>query len=418
MNLEPICPIIWNMSINSVTASIHDIGSIMDILVHLLGELDECDNPIDEIMDLILLFKEDEDEDNDIWDAWEHCVECIVTDNQKAVEPSPLDLIAPRIQAMRDCFQPAQRTPEWYAFRWNMLSASNAYKALGTQASINQLIYEKCKPLLNPNEVSEPVSVNTESPLHWGQKYEPVTVQLYEHKHGTTIEMFGCLQHPLHSFIGASPDGLISDPSSPLYGRLIEIKNVVSREINGVPKPEYFVQMQLQMEVCDLDVCDFVETKFTEFESMDAFLAEDDTKEKGEKGKEKGAMIQFVHQIDGTVVYEYHPIDGELTLDSLKVWGETSVNEYEMRGYMFVKRIFWKLDVYSCVTVKRDREWFRAHLPKLEKVWNIIKAERETGYEHRAPKKREASNNPVAPRKKTFVDSFTGAGCLLVKKLN
>jgi hypothetical protein len=42
---------------------------------------------------------------------------------------------------------------------------------------------------------------------------------------------------------------------------MLEIKNVVSREITGIPKPEYYVQMQLQMEVCDLEECDFLETK-------------------------------------------------------------------------------------------------------------------------------------------------------------
>ena len=46
------------------------------------------------------------------------------------------------------------------------------------------------------------------------------------------------------------------------YGRLVEIKNIVNREITGIPKKEYWVQMQLQMEVTDLDECDFLETRF------------------------------------------------------------------------------------------------------------------------------------------------------------
>ena len=49
-----------------------------------------------------------------------------------------------------DLTQPAQRTPEWYAFRRNLITASNAYKAFESQSSRNQLIYEKCQPL-NPN---------------------------------------------------------------------------------------------------------------------------------------------------------------------------------------------------------------------------------------------------------------------------
>ena len=45
---------------------------------------------------------------------------------------------------------------------------------------------------------------------------------------------------------------------------MVEIKNVVSREITGIPVTKYWIQTQIQMEVCDLEECDFVETKFKE----------------------------------------------------------------------------------------------------------------------------------------------------------
>ena len=35
-------------------------------------------------------------------------------------------------------------------------------------------------------------------------------------------------------------------------------------KLDGIPKKEYWIQMQLQMEVCDLDECDFLETRFIE----------------------------------------------------------------------------------------------------------------------------------------------------------
>ena len=43
--------------------------------------------------------------------------------------------------------QPIQRTEEWYNFRHNLITASNAYKAFDSQSMKNQLIYEKCQPL-------------------------------------------------------------------------------------------------------------------------------------------------------------------------------------------------------------------------------------------------------------------------------
>ena len=46
---------------------------------------------------------------------------------------------------------------------------------------------------------------------------------------------------------------------------MLEIKNIVNREITGIPKNEYWIQTQIQMETCDLSFCDFVETRIKEF---------------------------------------------------------------------------------------------------------------------------------------------------------
>ena len=66
-----------------------------------------------------------------------------------------------------------------------------------------------------------------------------------------------------------------------LFGRMLEIKNVVSREITGIPKMEYWIQMQIQMEVCKLNECDFLETKFVEYANYDDFINDHNTKYKG-----------------------------------------------------------------------------------------------------------------------------------------
>ena len=43
---------------------------------------------------------------------------------------------------------------------------------------------------------------------------------------------------------------------------MLSARCLSERIITGIPKKEYWTQMQLQMEVCDLDKCDFLETKF------------------------------------------------------------------------------------------------------------------------------------------------------------
>jgi len=312
-----------------------------------------------------------------------------------------INIIEQKIQRLRTAPQPVQRTPEWYQFRWNLITASNAWKAFETQNTINQLIYEKCQPLkdisLEPSD-EEVKMVNTNSPLHWGQKYEPLSVMMYEHNYNSKVEDFGCIQHSIYKFIGASPDGIIVKSDTGRYGRMLEIKNIVNREINGIPKKEYWVQMQLQMEVCDLDECDFLETKFTEYPDyqsyrndsiISVFNGEDfNSYVTAKDGSYKGIIVHF-HTSNGSPHYEYMPLN-LWTPDDISNWEDSIVQKYEAEPYKytFLKFIYWKLEKLSCVLVLRNKEWFKNNIGQLEKVWKIIEEERITGYEHRAPTKR------------------------------
>ena len=345
----------------------------------------------------------------------EPCITTYLHDNKD------INLIEAKIQKLRDIPQPVQRTQEWYQFRWNLITASNAYKAFGTQATINQLIYEKCQPLkTNNDEDTEIKMVNTNTPLHWGQKYEPLTVLIYEHEYKTKVEDFGCIQHPIYKFIGASPDGIIIEKDSSRYGRMLEIKNVVSRDITGIPKKEYWVQMQLQMEVCDLDECDFLETKFTEYPDSQSYnddLNEDNIKFDGNNtcltkdGKQKGIIIYF-HTKEGNPFYIYKPLD-LIHSEQIQEWEEETVALYQSvkYNYTFMKFIYWKIEVLSCVLVLRNKEWFKNSVVQLENVWKIIEKERITGYTHRAPNKKI--------KKDTISSSVNkeSTGCLLINKI-
>ena len=94
--------------------------------------------------------------------------------------------------------QPEQRTSEWYYFRQNLITASNAWKALKSQATINQLIVEKCKQI----DISKYDSINTATPMHHGNKYEELSIMFYENKYKTKIKDYGCIKHDKYDFIG------------------------------------------------------------------------------------------------------------------------------------------------------------------------------------------------------------------------
>lgn len=308
----------------------------------------------------------------------------VQTDLTQKEEPRIMALttqqIAQQIVYLESKPQPTQRTEEWYVFRHNLITASNAYKAFESQSAKNQLIYEKCKPIVYGKQ-----HVSVTSPLHWGQKYEPISVLYYEHTYKTTIKDFGCIQHDKYPFLGASPDGINVDPTTSYYGRMLEIKNPVSREITGIPKKEYWVQMQLQMETCNLDECDFLETKFVEYENEDAFQ-EDGTFLKSAKNELKGVMMYFSDN-ENSPRYVYKP----LTMDDkeFQVWEAEMIELYENdKNMTWIKNNYWKLQQVSCILVKRDRPWFESHISELSSLWDIVETERASGYEHRAPKSR------------------------------
>jgi putative phage-type endonuclease len=287
--------------------------------------------------------------------------------------------------------QPTQRTPAWYEFRHNLITASNAWKAFESQAQINSLIYEKCQPMKTFETDERAQSVNINSSLHWGQKYEPLSVLLYEKENNVAVEDFGCIQHDTYSFLGASPDGIITDPSSPKFGRMLEIKNVVSREITGIPKKEYWVQMQLQMEVCNLDECDFLETKFMEYENLDQMLAEPNPQIK------RGIIMYFLNE-EGRPHYIYKILDN-FDKTKIQAWEESMIESHQVCDHetgnykmSWLHNYYWRCEVYSCVYIQRDRPWFLSNIGQLANVWSIIEKERETGHEHRAPKRRVAKD--------------------------
>ena len=293
-----------------------------------------------------------------------------------------------------------QRTQEWYEIRQNCFSASNLWKILDSPAQLNSLIYEKCNREVNPKKTRE-IS-NIKSPLHWGIKYEAVSMQIYEHKHpGIRVKTdYGCILHEYYAFIGASPDGIVI--SGEKTGRMIEVKNIYNREITGIPLEEYWVQMQIQMETCD-----FLETRIQEYETEEAFYND-------VLAEYKGVILFFLPKPTTTYLdmnearnpspfFEYMPLYISLEKTSIDKWIE-EIQEKHQTTHILYDKSYWKLDEYSCIVVDRNPEWFHAILPKIEEAWKVVVKERENGFEHRAPKSRSKRINHTSDGSKKSED--------------
>jgi hypothetical protein len=205
---------------------------------------------------------------------------------------------------------------------------------------------------------------------------------LYETLFSAKVEEFGCIQHTEYPFIGASPDGIVTNIESDRYGRMIEIKNIVNREITGIPKEEYWIQTQIQMETCGLEECDFLETKFLEYNDTDSFYAD-------EEHDYKGVILHFVriNSFENTEpIYKYMPISVKPDKEMVDDWIQQSKEELRKDGLALFNTIYWYLEEMSCVLIKRNSAWFSAAIPHIQRTWEIIQTEKVTGYEHRASK--------------------------------
>ena len=316
---------------------------------------------------------------------------CFIQRSQKSscvYEVYDKEEISQRLVSLTNMIQPKQKTIEWYQYRNNLITASNMYKVFGSIASQNSLIFEKCKIAETQEKSQFPMTEHKPggSAMHWGIKYEAISLLFYEKKYNTTVSEFGCLPHQTISHIGASPDGINSKRDNPRYGRMLEIKNTVSREITGIPKNEYWIQMQIQMEVCDLYECDFMETKFNECSESEYYTREET----------KGIIIQFTNPV--TYRHSYHYLDIIMEKEQCE---ETNNYHREEIGRIVAERqsgetgadivtvIYYYLYTWSCVLVQRNKMWFMHSKPKIEQLWNTIQLEKKTGFSHRAPKPRK-----------------------------
>lgn len=194
---------------------------------------------------------------------------------------------------------PAQRSKEWFDMRNSCVSASDSGCVLGDNQHEPQYMMYLKKLTSRPHDPSRA--------CYHGTKLEKVATMIYEFRNNTIVEEFGLVKHPTISFLGASPDGICGKycldgkTLSDRVGTMLEIKCPISRKINDDDPFEdiiyYERQVQQQLEVCDLDVCDFWQCQIEEYKTRADFIADTDKKceyKSKETGNEKGCLIQLL----------------------------------------------------------------------------------------------------------------------------
>ena len=273
----------------------------------------------------------------------------------------------------------SQKSSTWLETRHSMITASDVHKCLSSEAQRNSLIRDKIHP--------KPVQVSSSS-LEHGNLFESVARRFYEIlRQCESVEEYGCIRHADIPFIGASPDGAVTDSNSFCYGRLLEIKVPKSRELciheRYIPIA-YWEQMQIQMEVTGLPCCDYLECKVGIFETQKEY--EEDS---SSSTLCKGLLLHFRSTSTGSDLYDVwiHQIDKKEDYDAFLLRKETEMRE--KGSIVLIKILFWKVESYFLATVPRDIVWFKeVAFPRVKSTWMDIEEGRKDPNKVVATKKR------------------------------
>ena len=271
-----------------------------------------------------------------------------------------------KVNSLKELDLPDQRTPEWYEMRKNKLTASSFADALGKGhfKTRNQSLLDKIIDTpFEPNPITE-----------WGVKYEEVATRFYEYLTGATIYEFGLIPHPDFPAFGASPDG-ICDINSPLeyIGRMLEIKCPPKRKFTKSVPPHYMMQMQGQLEVCDLVECDFLQVKLEEYIDYNDYKS--DILENSDKfgftkdNLPKGYTITYTEESNlNKLNYLYCPLFSSNSM--IEIWKEEKMNYLKNNNLKFNEEKYWKITRYECTLVTRNKEWWKENV---ENIYNYYK---------------------------------------------
>lgn len=341
--------------------------------------------------------------DKCLFRKWDKELDLVEVTTKSIKVPEEYQQVENQFQKLFNTPQPEQRTPEWYKFRYNRITASDIATALDENPyePVEGFISKKCDP-------NFPFYDNKH--VFHGKKYEPIATMIYEHIYNNKVTEFGCLPSDKVTFLGASPDGICSKSTldnkfSNLVGRMLEIKCPTTREIKtkgltdgGICPHYYYCQVQVQLECCDLEHCDFWQCQLIEYENRNDWLLDTKYSDKHtignnaekitvEKLIQKGCILQFLPkkfepEFDGDLhVWKskyIYPHTLMLDNDDYDKWVLDNISNFKElypelnKDYYFDRVIYWKMKKSHNVVIARDRTWFKKSLPLLQKSWSMI----------------------------------------------
>lgn len=255
-----------------------------------------------------------------------------------------------------------QRTEAWYLDAAGLLSASQFSIILKPGRTRALVVVQKA--VAEPPDVGNRrtvVSTADLNPFTWGIRFEPVVKQIYEHMTQSKLAELGRLKHSVDPRLAASPDGLVIEGPVERFGRFVEFKAPVTRTILDKVPEEYMAQMQIQMEVGNVEECDYLEVKFhSQYGKKDGHPIPDPL-------PPYYGVIHFIThtETDEPIRYDYSPLHTMTYVSSLQP------NE------QLAEVIPWWSNQWFLKTVGRSRAWFSSVQPAIQNFWIDVERARQ-----------------------------------------
>ena len=300
-----------------------------------------------------------------------------------------------KLKGLKELELPEQRSPEWYEMRKDKLTASSLASAIGKChfTTREELILSKIED--KPYE-SNPIT-------EWGVKYEDIAILFYEELYNVKVLDFGLIPHPTFKAFGASPDGICDDTGNDEYvARMVEIKCPPKRKFTKTCPPHYLMQVQGQLEVCDLDHCDFFQVKIEDYENYEEYkkdvFVNDDVILPGRTNLNypKGVTVSYRKKEEIKLTYLYPVLN--MSDDEYHNWIKEKKIEIIEQGHEFVESKWWKISRYEYTFIERDYNWWNDNVEHILKFYTDLQM-----YKSDPNKLIELKNNIAQTKKKSKI---------------
>jgi len=284
-----------------------------------------------------------------------------------------------RISSLLSLPQTDQKSPAWFRESKDLLTGHEfGTVCYGGDKTRDAVVRKKCSQQAVDDSV---VTMNPTvfcvdedgrlSAFKWGWRYEPVIRALYERvvAQAPVYDGMGRIRHPTLPRLAASPDGLILEGVR--QGRLLEIKAPLSRVLTGTIPLDYWCQMQLQAECCDVEAVEYVEAR----------LGSSAT------GPTAAQWAAAKFGLVG-VLFVVSPVAGGPAQDYEYVYGPIFTSVAECLAYrpplaeeaVIVEPCVWWVEDWFTTTVLRNRRWWATvGQPAYESFWRDVDKARATG---------------------------------------